>query len=74
MNIINIKIVKPFNHIEVEYDNDRKIFTCDMDISNEDQQIKNIANTVWNDEIKLSWKNKLKEDYYRMYRRILEIN
>ena len=74
MNIINIKIVKPFNHIEVEYDNDRKIFTCDMDISNEDQQIKNIANTVWNDEIKLSWKNKLKEDYYRMYRRILENN
>jgi hypothetical protein len=74
MNIINIKIVEPFNHIEVEYDNDRKIFTCDMDISNEDQQIKNIANTVWNDEIKLSWKNKLKEDYYRMYRRILEIN
>jgi len=72
MNIINIKIVEPFNHIEVEYDNDRKIFTCDMDISNEDQQIKNIANTVWNDEIKLSWKNKLKEDYYRMYRRILE--
>ena len=45
-----------------------------MDISNEDQQIKDIANTVWNDEIKLSWKNKLKEDYYRMYRRILEIN
>ena len=74
MNIINIKIVEPFNHIEVEYDNDRKVFTCDMDISNEDQQIKNIANTVWNDEIKLSWKNKLKEDYYRMYRRILEIN
>ena len=74
MNIINIKIVQPFNHIEVEYDNDRKVFTCDMDISNEDQQIKNIANTVWNDEIKLSWKNKLKEDYYRMYRRILEIN
>lgn len=74
MNIINIKIVEPFNHIEVEYDNDRKIFTCDMDISNEDQQIKNIANTVWNDEIKLSWKNKLKEDYYRMYRRILENN
>ena len=72
MNIINIKIVEPFNHIEVEYDNDRKIFTCDMDISNEDQQIKNIANTIWNDEIKLSWKNKLKEDYYRMYRRILE--
>jgi hypothetical protein len=74
MNIINIKIVEPFNHIEVEYDNDRKVFTCDMDISNEDQQIKNIANTVWNNEIKLSWKNKLKEDYYRMYRRILEIN
>jgi predicted nucleotidyltransferase len=73
MNIINIKIIEPFNHIEVEYDNDRKIFTCDMDISNEDQQIKNIANTVWNDEIKLSWKNKLKEDYYRMYRQILEI-
>jgi hypothetical protein len=74
MNIINIKIVEPFNHIEVEYDNDRKVFTCDMDISNEDQQIKNIANIVWNNEIKLSWKNKLKEDYYRMYRRILEIN
>ena len=74
MNIINIKIVEPFNHIEVEYNNDRKVFTCDMDISNEDQQIKNIANTVWNDEIKLSWKNKLKEDYYRMYRQILEIN
>ena len=74
MNILNIKIVEPFNHIEVEYNNDRKIFTCDMDISNEDQQIKDIANTVWNDEIKLSWKNKLKEDYYRMYRRILEIN
>jgi hypothetical protein len=74
MNILNIKIVEPFNHIEVEYDNDRKVFTCDMNISNEDQQIKNIANTVWNDEIKLSWKNKLKEDYYRMYRRILENN
>ena len=74
MNILNTKIVEPFNHIEVEYDNDRKIFTCDMDISNEDQQIKDIANTVWNDEIKLSWKNKLKEDYYRMYRQVLEIN
>jgi len=74
MNILNIKIIEPFNHIEVEYDNDRKVFTCDMDISNEDQQIKDIANTVWNDEIKLSWKNKLKEDYYKVYRQILEIN
>ena len=74
MNILNIKIIEPFNHIEVEYDNDRKVFTCDMDISNEDQKIKDIANTVWNNEIKLSWKNKLKQDYFMMYRQVLEIN
>ena len=52
------------NGIEISKSFHRKVLTPDLDISNESDEIKAIANAVWTDEIKASWaelNNKLGE-------------
>ena len=39
--------------ISVSYD--RKVLHPDSDMTNEDQEVKNVSNVVWTDEIKTAW-------------------
>ena len=39
--------------ISVSYD--RKVLHPDSDMTNEDQEVKDISNVVWTDEIKTAW-------------------
>jgi hypothetical protein len=59
MAIDLIEIVTEYKLIQVrELVNEkynRYILEPDMDISNQPQQIKDICNTQWNDEIKTKW-------------------
>ena len=42
--------------------NHRRVITPDADISNETDEIKGLADTLWTDEIKKAWDDKLKAD------------
>ena len=41
--------------ISVSYD--RKVLHPDSDMTNEDQEVKDVSNVVWTDEIKTAWAN-----------------
>tara|TARA_R100000734_G_C3290501_1_gene82374 strand:- start:78 stop:323 length:246 start_codon:yes stop_codon:yes gene_type:complete len=43
------------NGVEISRSFSRKVLTPDLDISNESDEIKSIANAVWTDEVKASW-------------------
>ena len=40
----------------------RRVLNPDADISNESDEIKGLADTLWTDEIKKAWDDKLKAD------------
>lgn len=59
---MEIKIVSEFKHINIKDGNTRKVLTPDMDINNETQQIKDLANQHWTQEVKDAWEAKKQLD------------
>jgi len=41
--------------VEISRTRHRKVINSDQDISNEDEEVKKIANVVWTPEIKTAW-------------------
>jgi len=41
----------------------RKVFTPDMDVSSESDEIKGMADTLWTDAVKKAWSDKQKADF-----------
>jgi hypothetical protein len=73
--LIQTEIVGDFKIIQVAYDiiykedgvetsrtRWRNSFTPDKDVSGEEQEIKDLANLYWTDELKASWQDKLEYD------------
>tara|TARA_B100000214_G_scaffold367029_1_gene336693 strand:- start:1021 stop:1251 length:231 start_codon:yes stop_codon:yes gene_type:complete len=64
--LIKIQAVGSFKIIEAAYLVDGKLwrdsFTPDMDISEEDKEVQDLANANWTDELKLLWKEKCEND------------
>jgi hypothetical protein len=48
--------------VELSASYHRKVFTPDMDVSSESDEIKGMANTLWTDEVKKAWSDKQKAD------------
>jgi hypothetical protein len=40
----------------------RRVFTPDMDVSGETDEVKGMASALWTDEVKKAWSDKLKAD------------
>jgi hypothetical protein len=47
---------------EISYSYSRKVYTPDMDVSSESDEVKGMANTLWTDAVKKAWDDKLKAD------------
>jgi hypothetical protein len=47
---------------EVSSSYHRRVLTPDMDVSNESDEIKGMANALWTDEVKKAWDDKLKSN------------
>ena len=73
--LIKTEIVSDYKIIQVAYDiiykkdgvettrkRWRNSFTPDKDVSNEEQEIKDLANLYWTDELKASWQDKIEND------------
>ena len=73
--LIQTEIVGDFKIIQVAYDiiyredgvettrkRWRNCFTPDKDVSSEEQEIKDLANLYWTDELKASWQSKIEND------------
>ena len=71
---INYEIVTDYKHIQVKETTHimedgkelsrtykRRVLHSDTDISNESDEIKGIANTVWTDAVKKAWSDRKKE-------------
>ena len=71
---INYEIVTEYKHIQVKEITHimedgkelsrtyhRRVLHSDADISNESDEIKGIANSVWTDEVKKAWSDRKKE-------------
>tara|TARA_R100001082_G_scaffold59817_2_gene33218 strand:- start:173 stop:424 length:252 start_codon:yes stop_codon:yes gene_type:complete len=43
---------------EISYKYNRKVFTPDMDVSGESEEIKNLASALWTDDVKKAWSDK----------------
>ena len=48
--------------VELSYSYHRRVLTPDMDVSSERDELKNMANSLWTDDIKKAWDDKLKEE------------
>jgi hypothetical protein len=48
--------------VEVSSSYHRRVLTPDMDVSNESDEIKGMANALWTDEVKKAWDDKLKSN------------
>ena len=48
--------------VELSYSYHRRVLTPDMDVSTERDELKNMANSLWTDDIKKAWDDKLKEE------------
>tara|TARA_X000001388_G_scaffold76780_1_gene75112 strand:- start:40 stop:297 length:258 start_codon:yes stop_codon:yes gene_type:complete len=72
--IKQIEIVNPYKHIQVARDiiikedgteisrsRQRVVYAPDSDVSNEHQDVKDLADKFWTDEIKESWEAKKEE-------------
>ena len=72
---INYEIVTAYKHIQVKEvthimedgkelsrSNHRRVLTPSTDISNETDEIKGLADTLWTDAVKKAWDDKLKAD------------
>ncbi len=64
--INDIKIIGEYKAIHVAEDTEqgrhRKVLHPHQDVSNEDEQIKTLADEHWTDEVKTAWLNKLEAD------------
>ena len=40
----------------------RRVLTPDMDVSSESDEIKGMAESLWTDDVKKAWDDKMKED------------
>ena len=73
--ISKIEVVGPYRAVQVRTDTvikedgteisrkfHRKVLDSDADISSEDAEVKAVANAVWTDDVKTTWKNKLIAD------------
>ena len=47
---------------ELSFSYKRKVFTPDMDVSSESDEIKGMTDTLWTDAVKKAWDDKLKAD------------
>ena len=47
---------------ELSHSNHRRVLTPSTDISNETDEIKGLADTLWTDAVKKAWDDKLKAD------------
>ena len=47
---------------ELSYSFNRKVYSPDMDVSSESDEVKGMANTLWTDAVKKAWDDKLKAD------------
>ncbi len=47
---------------EISYSYSRKVYSPDMDVSSESDEVKGMANTLWTDAVKKAWDDKLKAD------------
>ena len=67
-NVLNkIEIVTQYKHLQIREITDsggyhRRVLTSDMDVSGEVQEIQDIAEAEWTDEIKDKWAEKLEVD------------
>lgn len=55
-----IEVASIYKHLQVRYITDsggynRKVFTPDMDVSSEVQEIQDKAEELWTDEVKSAW-------------------
>ena len=48
--------------VELSYSYHRRVLTPDMDVSSERDELKNMANSLWTDDVKKAWADKMKED------------
>ena len=48
--------------VEVSSSYHRRVLTPDMDVSNESDEIKGMANALWTDAVKKAWDDKLKSN------------
>jgi hypothetical protein len=48
--------------VEISSSFHRRVLTPDMDVSNESDEIKGMANALWTDAVKKAWDNKLKSN------------
>ena len=66
MKLNKTDIVTEFKHIQIREITDtggyhRRVLTPDMDVSGEVQEIQDIAEEVWTDEVKSAWADCLAE-------------
>ena len=47
---------------ELSYSYSRRVLSADMDVSSESDELKGMADTLWTDEVKKAWADKLKAD------------
>ena len=47
---------------QLSYSYKRRVLSPDMDVSSERDELKNMANSLWTDDVKKAWDDKLKAD------------
>jgi len=47
---------------EISYSYSRKVYSPDMDVSSESDEVKGMANALWTDAVKKAWSDKQKAD------------
>ena len=67
MVLNKIEVVTDYKHLQIREITDtggyhRRVLTSDMDVSGEVQEIQDIAEAEWTDEVKEKWAEKLEAD------------
>ena len=67
MKLDKIEVVTDYKHLQIREITDsggyhRRVLTSDMDVSGEVQEIQDIAEAEWTDEVKEKWTEKLEAD------------
>ncbi len=60
MNLNKIEVIGEYKHLQIREITDtggyhRRVLTPDMDVSGEVQEIQDIAEELWTDEVKSAW-------------------
>jgi len=56
-------ILSEYKHINTtDIDGTKAVYTPDMDVSGEDEEIQSLASKHWTQEVKDAWANKLSSD------------